>query len=48
MKISGLLMVLLFVSALSNALYAAKAEKVGEQGSSPESDCDYTIMTETL
>ena len=48
MKILRLSVVLLFISALSNTLYAGQTGESGDQGTNSESDCDYIPVTESL
>jgi hypothetical protein len=41
-------MVLLFITALSNALYAGQVEEGGTQGTNDESECDHTSVVNSL
>ena len=48
MKITRLFMVLLFIAALSNAVYAEPGEGGGTQGTNDEPDCDYASVVKPL
>jgi hypothetical protein len=48
MKITPLFVVLLFVTALSNAVYAESGEGGGTQGANDEPDCDYASSVNPL
>jgi hypothetical protein len=41
-------MVLLFITALSNAVYANQGEEGGAQGANDEPDCDYASSVNPL
>jgi hypothetical protein len=48
MKIIRLSMVLLFITASSNALYAGESAEGGSQGGNDEPDCDHALVINTL
>ena len=48
MKITRLVMVLLFITALSNTVYAEQGAGGGAQGTDDEPDCDYATMVKPL
>ena len=48
MKIIRLSMVLLFITASSNALFAGQSVEGGDQGGNDEPDCDYALVINTL
>ena len=48
MKIIRLSMVLLLITASSNALYAGQSAEDGSQGGNDESDCDHALVINAL
>jgi hypothetical protein len=41
-------MVLLFIAALSNAVFAGQTIEKGTQGTKPEHECDYIAMPDSM
>ncbi len=48
MRIIRLFMVLLFIAALSNAVFAVQTIEKGTQGTKPEHECDYIAMPDSM
>jgi hypothetical protein len=48
MRIIRLFMLLLFIAALSNAVFAGQTIEKGAQGTKPEHECDYSAMPDFM